>query len=80
VALSARFGRLLTPDNSPARENGAVLQQSLDSSAVESSAGSFLSARSDSLSEASSWVSGEVLPRASSGKWLFASASSISDQ
>ena len=58
----ARLCRLLTPEGSPARESGAALQQSLGHSAVDSSAGSFLSARSDSLSEASSWVSGKVLP------------------
>ena len=65
----ARLCRLLTPEGLPAHESGVALQQSLRPSAVESSAGSFLSARSDSLSEASSWVSGKFYgPAPASGR------------
>lgn len=50
--LSARFYRLLSPEGSPDRD-GAPLQR-----AAESLCGSFISARSDSLSDAGSWTSG----------------------
>jgi hypothetical protein len=60
ATLSARFSRLLTPEGSPARGDGAALQQALGPPEVESSAGSFLSACSELLSDAGSWTSGEA--------------------